>query len=166
MNAREKRIRIGDWLIPYDDATAEVVLERTLIDILQATPGNAQDCMNSWCIRAQRNRHAFPHPVYVVSTIASRVYIVDRLDGSGNPAHAVRYELTKRDRALINAHDRYGAGELGELRLRVPTDPKGSPRRAARNGGHGHNAVASHSLGAKARFAAAVGALSLPADGE
>lgn len=174
--AIERRIRIGDWLVPYDDATAEVVLERTLADILSASPGDDQDCMNSRCIRAQRNAHVFPHPVFIVSTIATRVYVVDRLDDAGLPSHAVRYQLTKRDRGLINAHDRYGAGEPGELRLRIPRDPKGSPKRAAgkqagrfgdtggRYSGNGkvsRNArpVTGQSLGARARFKVAVGAL-------
>ena len=134
MLAVERRIRIGEWLVPYDDAAADVVVERTLADILTATPGSDLECMNSVCIRAQRNRRVFPHPVFIVSTIKSRVYVVDKLDASGLPAHAVRYELTKRDSALIGAHDKLGAGQPGELRLRVPRDPKGSPLRAA-NGG-------------------------------
>lgn len=176
MTALERRIRIGDWLVPYDDATTEVVVERTLADILTATPGDASDCMNSRCIRAQRNAHVFPHNVFLVSTIKSRVYVVDQLDDAGLPAHAIRYELTARDRKLIDAHDRYGAGEPGQLRLRIPRDPKGSPRRAAssqrgrfgsvegRYSGSGkatrtQRPVTSHSLGAKARFVAAVGAL-------
>ena len=181
--ATERRIRIGNWLIPYDDATGEVVVERTLADILTATPGNDRACMNSRCIQAQRNSHAFPHPVYVVSTIASRVYIVDRLDDDGAPAHAIRYELTERDRRLINAHDRYGAGEPGQLRLRIPRDPKGSPKRRAsgqagrfgslpkgeRYSGSGkamkaQRPITSHSLGAKHRFVAAAGALGLGDD--
>lgn len=174
--AVERRIRIGDWLVPYDDATEEIVVMRDLADILAATPGNALECMNSRCIRAQRNAHVFPHPVYVVSTILSRVYVIDKLDDAGIPAHAVRYELTKRDRALINAHDRYGAGEPGELRLRVPSDPKGSPKRRAssqrgrfgesgeRYSGDGkatlnRRPVTAHSIGARARFVAAAGAL-------
>lgn len=177
MTAIERRIRIGDWLVPYDDATDEVVVLRTLADILKGIPGDHLECMNSVCIRAQRNLHVFPHPVFVVSTIATRVYVIDRLDDAGVPAHAVRYQLTKRDRALINAHDRYGAGEPGELRLRIPSDPKGSPRRRAssqrgrygdgdggRRSGNGKatrkpRPVTSHSLGAKARFVAAVGAM-------
>jgi hypothetical protein len=173
MTAVERRIRINDWLIPYDDATEEVTVERKLHDILTATPGDDQDCMNSRCIRAQRNHHVFPHPVFIVSTIRSRVYVVDKLDAAGNPAHAIRYELAKRDRDLVNAHDRWGAGEPGELRLRIPHDPKGSPKRAARAGrryadadspgkrgtGARRHPVTSHSLGAKARFKVAVGAL-------
>jgi hypothetical protein len=173
--ATERRIRIGDWLVPYDDAEMDIVVERNLTDILTAKPGNDRECMNSRCIRAQRNAHAFPHPVYVVSTIQSRVYIIDRLDDAGVPAHAIRYELTKRDRMLINAHDRYGAGEPGELRLRVPRDPKGSPKRAASRGerfadkgerfsGDGKatrhaRPVTTHSLGARRRYVAAAGAL-------
>jgi acyl dehydratase len=114
----------------------------------------------------------FPHPVYIVSTIKSRVYVIDRLDDSGVPAHAIRYELTNRDRALINAHDRYGAGEPGQLRLRVPRDPKGSPKRAAstltgryiESGTNSHGKGKRHhrpvTSGAKARFVAAVGAMS------
>ena len=165
------RVPIGDWLVPYDDAAADVVVERTLTDILKATPGDHLECMNSRCIRAQRNEHVFPHPVFIVSTIKSRVYVVDQLDDAGLPAHAVRYELTARDRRLIDAHDRFGEGEPGQLRLRVPTDPKGSPKRAARKGRKGRHPApgeavtpkprppASYSLGAKARYVAAVGAL-------
>jgi hypothetical protein len=174
----ERRIRIGDWLVPYDDATKEVVVERKLIDIFKGTPGNHLLCMNSICIRAQRNRHVFPHDVFIVSTIQSRVYIVDVLDAAGLPAHAVRYELTPRDSALVKAHDHHGIAQPGQLRLRLPRDPKGSPKRAA----SGHNRfaaitkgrysgsgkysgkqsrpVASYSKGSKARFVAAVGALS------
>jgi hypothetical protein len=183
MTALERRIRIGDWLVPYDDAEQEVVIERTLADILRATPGSDLDCMNSRCIRAQRNRHVFPHPVLIVSTIRSRVYVVDKLDDSGLPAHAVRYELTARDSSLINAHDKLGAGEPGELRLRIPRDPKGSPRRASgRQAGRfaqikkGHfsgegkvmrvlRPVTSASFkGAHGRYVAAVGALKLDDD--
>lgn len=130
MMAVERRVRIGDWLIPYDDATDEITLARTLADILAATPGDPTACMNAQCIQAQRNQHVFPHPVYVVSTIKTRVYIVDELNDAGDPSHAVRYELGRRDSALINAHDKLGAGETGVLRLRVPRDPKGSPLRA------------------------------------
>lgn len=182
--AIERRVRIGDWLMPYDDATQEVTLERTLTDILTATPGDDTDCMNSRCIRAQRNKHVFPHPVFMVSTIKTRVYVVDRLTDAGLPAHAIRYELSKADGNLIATHDRYGAGEPGPLRLRVPADPKGSPKRAAYpkgrfgdpetgdgggNGGGRYSGngkatrnvrpVTSHSLGAKARYKVAVGAL-------
>jgi hypothetical protein len=172
-NAKERRVRIGDWLVPYDDATTDVVIERHLTDILHAIPGDALNCMNSRCIQAQRNSHVFPHPVFVVSTIKSRVYVVDQLDDSGIPAHAVRYELVARDRRLIDAHDRYGAGEPGALCLRIPRDPKGSPKRRASGGkgfdtgdrdypqqtGKRRKPVTSHSLGAQARYVAAVGAL-------
>jgi hypothetical protein len=129
--AIDRRIRIGDWLLPYDDATVEVILDRTVEDILRATPGDDRNCMNSMCIRAQRNAHCFPHPVYLVSTITSRVYIVDRLTDTNTPAHAIRYELSEHDSRLIAAHDRAGVGEPGKLRLRIPRDPKGSPKRAA-----------------------------------
>jgi hypothetical protein len=174
--AVERRIRIGDWLVPYDDAKHEVVLKRKIIDVLKATPGSDGDCMNSRCIMAQRNAHVFPHPVLIVSTIETRVYIVDKLHDDGEPSHAIRYELSEKDSALIKAHDRYGAGVGGELRLRVPKDPKGSPKRAASRGdryasnggkrakGNGkatRNArpVTSHSIGAKRRYRVAVGAL-------
>jgi hypothetical protein len=168
--------------VPYDDAEREVVVERTLADILKATPGSDLDCMNSRCIRAQRNHHAFPHPVFIVSTIKSRVYVVDRLDDSGLPAHAVRYELTRRDSSLINAHDKLGAGEPGELRLRIPNDPKGSPRRAegrqagrfaqikGRFSGDGKVKKVSRPVtsvsfsGARGRYVAAVGALKMDDD--
>lgn len=178
----ERRISFGDWLVPYDDADAEVTVERRLIDILTAQPGNDMECMNSRCIRAQRNAHVFPHPVYLVSTTKSRVYVCDRLNDAGEPAHVVRYELTNRDQRLIEAHDRYASGELGELRLRVPHDPKGSPRRAAaKQGGrfgaeggkrysgdgkkkHDRRPVTARHVGAKARVVAAVGALANDAE--
>lgn len=180
MNHTDRRIRIGDWLVPYDDATEEVVMERSLKDVLTAVPGDDQNCMNSRCIMAHRRERVFPHPVYIVSTIKTRVYIVDQLDGIGNPSHAVRYELSKTDSRLIGEHDTYGSGEPGELRLRIPRDPKGSPLRAARadeaGGGrfsHGAGNGSSPgkpysgdtrrpvtSIGAKARFKVAVGSLS------
>jgi hypothetical protein len=170
----ERRTRFGNWLVPYDDAKQEVVIERSLMDILKAVPGDAEQCMNSRCIRAQRNRHAFPHPVLLVSTIASRVFIVDRLDENGEPAHVIRYELSKRDSKLIHAHDAMGAGEAGPLKLRVPKDPKGSPKRAAYGGRfsdapgrysgdgkakHMKRPVTSRSIGAKHRIVIAVGGL-------
>jgi hypothetical protein len=176
--AIERRIRIGDWLIPYDDAAADVTVMRTMADILRAEPGNAEECMNSQCIKAQRNRHVFPHPVYVVSTTETRVYVVDRLDDSGEPAHAIRYELYPKDSKAIKAHDLAGAGEPGELRLRKPQDPKGSPKRAAspapryrdlpagqrwKDGGDGKvsrpQRPVTMPLGAKRRYVVAVGAL-------
>lgn len=135
---RNRRITIGEWSVPYDDAPETVVIERSLGDILGATPGNDLECMNSRCIRAQRNERAFPHPVFVVSTTASRVYIVDRLDDSGQPAHAVRYELGKRAMREIRSHDRDGTAQPGELRLDVPREPKGSQRRATRAGRTSH----------------------------
>lgn len=172
--AIERRIRIGHWLMPYDDATTEITLDRSLTDILTATPGDDQNCMNSVCIRAQRNQKCFPHPVYLVSTIITRVYIVDELDENDTPCHAIRYELSERDSKLIAAHDRYGAGEPGKLRLRIPRDPKGSPLRAASGGprysdingrfsGNGKETKkrrpVTSSPGARHRFQVAVGAL-------
>lgn len=175
--AVERRIRFGDWLIPYDDATQEVSVERSLRDVLMATPGDHTRCMNSLCIQAHARSGVFPHDVLLVSTIESRVYVVDRLGEDGQPAHAVRYELSKRDSQLIKEHDRYGAGEPGTLRLRVPRDPKGSPKRAkspagrfGAGGGNGsspgsaysgksNRPVTSASLGAARRFKVAVGAL-------
>lgn len=132
--AKDRPIRIGNTLVPYDDATQEVTIERTVVDILKAKPGDDQNCMNSMCIKAQRNQRAFPHPVYAVSTIKTRVYIVDALTASGEFAHAVRYELGFRDQRLIHDHDAWGAGEPGTLTLRVPVDPKGSPIRASQKG--------------------------------
>jgi hypothetical protein len=172
----ERRQRIGDWLIPYDDATQDVIIKRTVADVLHATPGDDQDCMNSVCILRQRQAHVFPHPVYLVSTIQTKVYVVDRLDANDEPAHAVRYDLSERDSRLIREHDRYGAGEPGELRLRVPRQPKGTSHRAADSpswtGGDGERwprgphteeprtrPVTSRSVGAKARYKVAVGAL-------
>lgn len=168
-----KRVRIGEWLVPYDDATDVVIVERGLGDILKAIPGNDLECMNSQCIRAQRNAHVFPHPVYLVSTIKTRVYIVDALDDSGLPAHAVRYQLSGKASREIHAHDTMGAAQPGPLRLSVPTDPKGSPKRAAaaaqtgRYAGSGrvtgdgkaHREIRPVHARAKARYVAAVGAL-------
>jgi len=170
----ERRIRIGDWLVPYDDATQEVTLQRTLTDILKATPGDHMECMNSLCIKAHRRDHVFPHPVLLVSTILTCVYVVDRLDEHGDPAHAIRYGLGRKDSRLIHEHDHYGSGEPGVLRLRIPRDPKGSPLRAQRGnrfadgGGHGTSPGTQYggetrrpvtSIGAKGRFRVAVGAL-------
>ena len=165
----ERRIRIGDWLIPYDDGTQSVTIPRTVADILKATPGNDRDCMNSRCIMAHKKAGVFPHPVFLVSTIKSRVYIVDQLDDAGEPAHAVRYELSARDSRLIGEHDKYAVGEPGDLTLRVPSDPKGSSHRAAfASGGGRGNRSGKHyagkskrpvtSVGAAARFKVAVGA--------
>jgi hypothetical protein len=75
--------------------------------------------------------------VYAVSTIKSRVYIIDALDDAGNFAHAIRYELTGRASRLIQEHDSHAAGEPGELTLRVPRNPKGSPHRDRSDGGGG-----------------------------
>jgi len=175
--AKDRRVRIGDWLVPYDDATQEITLQRTMRDVLQATPGDHTKCMNTRCIEAHKRDGLFPHPVYLVSTIKTRVYVVDELDDYAEPAHAVRYELSERDSKLIGEHDKYGVGVPGTLTLRVPTDPKGSPKRAARDGGkgrfadgagHGSNAGGQYSgksrrpitsIGAAARFKVAVGAL-------
>lgn len=127
---KDKRIRIGDWLVPYDDAKKPVTLKRTLVDILSGVPGDPQNCMNSQCIRASRNKRVFPHPVLVVCTIKTRVYIVDKIDeATGLPSHAWRYELSQHDGRLIAEHDRHGTGLPGDLTLRVPSDPKGSPKR-------------------------------------
>lgn len=131
---RPRRIRFGEYLIPYDDAPENITVQRTAADILKATPGSDGECMNSRCIQAQRNAHIFPHPVYMVSTIKSRIFIVDRLDDSGEPAHAVRYQLGKKDGRLIDRHDSAQLAEPGELILRRPYDPKGSPVRAATRG--------------------------------
>lgn len=175
----DRRIRIGDWLVPYDDAQQDVTIARSLKDVLTAVPGDDQNCMNSRCIMAHRRERVFPHPVYLVSTIKTRVYVVDELDDIGEPAHAVRYELSAKDSRLIGEHDKYGAGEPGDLRLRPPRDPKGSPIRAAnaekaggarfsQGGGNGRGKGVQYSgntsrpitsVGAKARFKVAVGAL-------
>lgn len=175
MNPKARRIRIGGFLVPYDDAKKEVRLQRTLTDVLTATPGSDTDCMNSQCIRAQRNQRAFPHPVFAVSTIKSRVYVVDKLTKDGLAfAHAIRYELSARDSKLIGDHDRNGAGEPGELRLRIPRDPKGSPKRHTSKQAAAIERLRSYphprkgdgrpvtSVGAAARVKVAVGSLSEP----
>lgn len=172
----ERRIRIGDVLVDYDDAAQDVSVERKIVDILMATPGDDLNCMNSLCIRAQRNHHVFPHPVYAVSTIRTRVYIVDQLNDLGGFSHCIRYELSAKDSRLINEHDKYGSAEPGTLTLRVPRDPKGSPKRSATGGGrfsdgagHGQdlgkpyagikNRPVTSGRGAAGRFKVAVGAL-------
>lgn len=165
--SRARRIRIGDWLVDYDDATQDVELERTMKDVLTAIPGDDANCMNSRCIRAHRRERVFPHAVYLVSTIKSRVYVVDQINDAGEPVHAVRYQLSERDSRLIGEHDKYGAGEPGVLKLRVPRDPKGSTH--CSSGYQGANGNGNYtgkrnrpvtSVGAKARFKVAVGALS------
>lgn len=172
---RDRRIRIGDWLVPYDDAKTPVTLARSMKDVLTAVPGDDQNCMNSRCIMAHRRERVFPHPVYLVSTIKSRVYVVDEIDDLGQPLHAVRYELSERDSRLIGEHDKYGSGQPGELRLKVPRDKKGSPKYARspeevnasfqRSGGgkgepyKGNSRRAVTSVGAKARYKVAVGSL-------
>lgn len=125
-NLTTRNVRIAEWLVPYDDATRNVVLERSIADVLTAKPGIDGECMNSRCIKRHRQSNIFPHPVYIVSTIKTRVYIVDQLDSKGDPSHVVRYELSSRDARLISEHDRTGSGELGALILHVPRDPKGS----------------------------------------
>lgn len=164
--AEGRRIRIGDWLVPYDDATHEIHLSRTMKDVLTAVPGDDANCMNSRCIMAQRREKVFPHPVYLVSTIKSRVYIVDQMGEDGLPAHAIRYELSSRDSRLIGEHDSYGVGEPGVLRLQVPRIPKGEDHNGWAKTGRksearkytGKTNRAVTSIGAKARFKIAVGA--------
>jgi len=177
MRTDARRIRIGDWLVPYDDAPGEVLLERTAMDILLAKSGKPSECMNSRCIMAQRNAHIFPHPVLLVSTIRSRVYIVDRMDDAGIPAHAYRYQLTPAGSRQVAEHDRNGVAEPGVLRLKVPKDPKGSPQRKKYGGGYADQTtkhyggderkvsptpkrpVTAFSWGVRHRYVAAVGAL-------
>ena len=168
-----RRVRIGEWLVPYDDATDPVIVERGLGDILKAIPGNDLECMNSRCIRAQRNRHVFNHPVYLVSTIKTRVFIVDALTDSGEPAHAIRYALSRKASRDIEAHDVTAGATPGPLRLSLPPDPKGSPKRAAypkryadtnagtraKGNGKATRTLRPVSHGARARYVAAVGAL-------
>jgi hypothetical protein len=91
-----RRVRIGGVLVPYDDAKRNVHLQRTVVDVLKATPGDNQNCMNSQCIRAQRNSNCFPHPVYVACTMKTVVYIIDKLTRSGEFAHAVRTIFPQR----------------------------------------------------------------------
>lgn len=167
----DRRIRIGDnhnsWLVPYDDAKKPVTIKRTIVDVLTATPGSDTECMNSKCIKAQRNEKAFPHPVYLVSTIKSRVYIVDKLSDDGQPAHAIRYQLSDRDSRLIGTHDSDGAGIDGDLTLRVPKTPKGVSHKQwpvdtdqypRQNAGGGVKRKVT-GRGASARYMVAVGAL-------
>lgn len=163
----DRRIRFGDVLVPYDDATDTVQIQRTVTDILKATPGDDKNCMNSQCIKAQRNKRVFPHAVYAVSTIKSRVYIIDQLDDAGNFAHAIRYELSAKDSALIQEHDSHAAGEPGELTLKVPRDPKGSANKSSWNKDRypsgsrtgGKSRPITSGRGATARMKVAVGAL-------
>lgn len=171
-----RKVRILDWLMPYDDATQNVTVEITVSDILNGIPGSDTDCMGARCIQAQRNEHLFPHDVIMVSVTLTRVFIVDKLNENGEPAHAVRYEIQNRDRRMIALHDRYGIGEPKALRLKIPRDPKGSPIRGAsdqrgrfgetsgRYSGSGENTgkttrpVAQHSIRANGRLVIAVGA--------
>lgn len=172
MTGNSRRIRIGDWLVDYDDATRDIELERTIKDVLTAIPGDDQNCMNSRCIMAQRREKVFPHPVYLVSTIKSRVYIVDKLTDAGDPAHAIRYQLSKRDSRLIGEHDALGVGEPGTLRLQIPAEPKGTSHLTAveatlgyKPSGKGSKTYSGKSkrpitsVGAKGRYMVAVGAL-------
>jgi hypothetical protein len=122
-----QRIRIGDDLVDYDDAKRDVKIRRELIDIWKGDPGKAGECMNAQCIR--RNKRTFPHPVWAVSVLKSRVFIVDKVDRrEGVPLHAIRYVLSAKDGDEIAQHDILGSAIPATLTLRAPKgrDVKGT----------------------------------------
>lgn len=172
-----RRVRLGadkkrgfkGWLIPYDDARRDVVIFRKMIDIWKGDPGSAyadgktEGCMNDQC--ALRNKRLFPHPVFAVSTIKSRMYVVDKVDRkTGEPLHCVKYVLSASDGDDIARHDVLRTAVEATLTLRAPrgTDKKGAVHGDGSKRGPSHPKdpkSASLSRGEEARLLAAVGAM-------
>jgi hypothetical protein len=132
---RKLRKRIVDgasgesWLVEVDDATEDVLLDRTVKDILTARRGVASHCMNANCI--VRSAERFPHKVYLASVIKTSALLVDELTEDGEPAHAVRYVLTEAASREIQRHDAEGVAQPGDLWLRVP---RGNKRLGSKHG--------------------------------
>ena len=160
--ALRKRIFDGDtghsWLVDANDATEDVLLDRTVLDILTAKRGVASHCMNANCII--RSAERFPHKVYMASVIKTTALVVDKVTEEGEPAHAVRYVLTEATSREIQNHDAVGVAAPGDLWLRAP---KGRARLGSKHGesgrGGGRNTgerTHKATVGAKGRLRVAV----------
>lgn len=150
----------SSWLVEVDDATEDVLLDRTVKDILLARPGVATHCMNAQCIVRSADR--FSHKVYMASVIKTTALVVDAVTEKGEPEHAVRYVLTEATSREIQRHDSDGVAHPGDLWLR---HPKGRSRLGSSHGesgkGGGHSTgerTHKATVGAKGRLAVAVGA--------
>jgi len=83
----KKTIRLG---VKARNATSNVILSRTLTDVMSGTEGLSVTCANAECALRQ-NGEAFPHPVYLAEFTDNRAYIVDKLDKRGVPSSCVVY---------------------------------------------------------------------------
>lgn len=119
------RVRVDGMLFPYDDATKDVTLDRSMMDVWKGQPGKPGECMNAVCI--MRSKRKFGHKVLGASVFGSRVYIFD------TPDHLIRYILSEKDTRLVNAHDEHALSQPGTLRLLAP---RGHDKGGTPHGGH------------------------------
>lgn len=77
------------YLMPVDNATNYIYLDRILEDVVNGVPGQSGSCANAYMTLREKNR--FPHPVYYVEFTYGCVYIVDEIDINLKPLHCVRY---------------------------------------------------------------------------
>jgi hypothetical protein len=125
-NPAPRRVNIDGTMIPYDDATETVTLERSLEDLRGARAGDTRECMDARCIH--RLRKTLPHPVLGVAVTKTRVYVFDSED------HVIRYVLDGADSDDIDRHDIRKTAETGSFVLRppYPSDRAGTDRRTGR----------------------------------
>lgn len=74
------------WEVRVSRAKKPVVLNGTL---MQGAAGKSVGCGIS--DKANGQKSAFPHPVFLISVTATGLFAVDKKDRSGHPSHAVWY---------------------------------------------------------------------------
>jgi len=148
------RTKIGTEFYEYTDADIDVVLTRSVDDILHAKRGSVQKCMNANCIA--RLASQFPYPVIGSAVYRTVAFVFDK------PGHAVRYMLKQSETKEIDRHDAKGIAETGVLHLLAPVGRQktGSGHDRNNSGGHGSDGSRAKQLppGEAGRLVALVGA--------
>lgn len=99
MRRRTSRIYYGGegrelerwWTVRVTDAKRDVTVNGNAAQALAAYQGVTIGCAVSNVVIQPDNAKTFPHPVLLVAVTKSSVLVVDRLNRSGQPSHAVRY---------------------------------------------------------------------------
>ncbi len=94
----------GPFVIPVENATSYVYLERKLEDVQNGVEGESGSCMDAYC--ALREKGKFSHPVYMVEFNRGRLYVVDQLDANDDPIHCIRY--SHNDSEGVKMFDKMG----------------------------------------------------------
>lgn len=101
------------------DGTQSLFVNRTTLDVLQGERYNVEGCGDAFACR--REAAKFPHPVYGVQAFYHYVFVVDRLDSDGMPAHLIRYQSPEEEARIKKAFDHGFRMPPGIVHLLAPT---------------------------------------------